>query len=727
VVGSYKAIVVGLGGWTLSAHHFYDVTKGMLYFGDGTSRQVTAQLVNNNTRYRAASDDGAEVYLFDRRGLHLSTLHGLTGAVLYRFAYDAQRRLLSMTDAYGNQTRILRDGSGTLTGIQAPFGQVTQLTLGADGYLAAIANPRGDTHTMTYYAGGLLRTVTKPRGQVSTFTYDQHGLLLRDANSAGNAVRFVTESQDPTTGTRSVQMATALGRTTHLALEQTATGMRRTETDPQGVERTFSTDYNRQMTTRWADTTIQDIYHPDVRLGDLAHVPASRTLNTTASAFAQTATQTVTPAELTSPFTYTSLETQITTNGKRTELLYTRATGQTVVTTPVGRTLSMTHDAWGKLKQTRLAAYTPVRYAYDTHGRLTTVTQGPRTTTRTYNAQGEVDAITNALGHTTRFTYDSAGRVLTQTLPNARVIRYGWDANGNLTRVSPPGKPAHRFTWRLFDLVGSYLPPAISGALTGTTVYTYNRDEQLTRIQRPDGQTITFTYDATGGHLTALTIPDGQYTYTYANGLVRTAQSPDGLTNTLTYAGTQVLSDAVTNPSGASVGAMQFTYNNDLLVSSSTAVGAAPSDTRTVPFVYDADNLPLRAGNQRYTRDPQAGVLTGTTLARLAETYGYSATYGEPTTVVAQHTAPTGVVTPLFRQVLRRDAVGRITRNTETRLGTTTTYAYTYDPAGRLTDVHKNGASASHYTYDTNSNRIAGTAGGAALRATYDAQDRLMT
>jgi RHS repeat-associated protein len=580
---------------------------------------------------------------------------------------------------------------------------------------------------MTYYAGGLLRTFTQPRGQVSTFTYDRHGLLLRDANSAGNAVRFVTESQDPTTGARSVQMATALGRTTHLALEQTATGMRRTETDPQGMVRTFSTDYNRQMTSSWADTTIQESYSPDVRLGDLAHFPASRDISTPAGFFSQQATQTVTPAEPTSPFNYTSLQTQITTNGKLTERLYTRATGQTVVTTPGGRKIAVTHDALGKLTSTRLAAYTPVRYAYDRHGRLATVTQGPRTTILTYNAQGEVDAITNALGLTTRFTYDQAGRVLTQTLPDARVICYGWDANGNLTRVSPPGKPAHRFTWRLFDLVGSYLPPALAGGLTGTTGYTYNRDEQLTRIQRPDGQTITFTYDATGGHLQAITIPDGQYTYTYANGLVRTAQSPDGLTNTLTYAGTQVLHDAVTDARGASVGAMQFRYNNDLLVSSSTAMGANPANTRVVNFVYDADNLLLRAGNQRYTRDPQEGVLTGTTLARIAETYGYSATYGELTTFAARHTAPTGAVTPLFRQAFARDAVGRIVRKTETLLGTTTTYTYTYDPVGRLTDVHKNGAPYSHYTYDTNSNRIAGTAGGAAIRATYDAQDRLAT
>ena len=244
VAGGYKAVVTGLGGWTISAHHFYDAVKGMLYFGDGSSRSVRAQRVQNDTQYMAASEDGAEVYLFDLRGTHLETQHGRTGAVLYQFAYDAHNRLLSITDAYGNATRILRDGSGNLTGIQAPFGQVTQLTLGADGYLASIENPNGETHAMTYYAGGLLQTFTKPRGQVSTFTYDSHGLLISDASSAGNSLSFVIDSQDPATGQRSTQMSTALGRTTSLSLVQTMDGMRRTETDPQGVERTFSTSYN---------------------------------------------------------------------------------------------------------------------------------------------------------------------------------------------------------------------------------------------------------------------------------------------------------------------------------------------------------------------------------------------------------------------------------------------------------------------------------------------------
>jgi YD repeat-containing protein len=61
----------------------------------------------------------------------------------------------------------------------------------------------------------------------------------------------------------------------------------------------------------------------------------------------------------------------------------------------------------------------------------------------------------------------------------------------------------------------------------------------------------------------------------------------------------------------------------------------------------------------------------------------------------------------------------------ETLGGVTTTYNYTYDTAGRLTEVKQNGVTVSTYTYDQNSNRLTGSAG--TTTYTYDAQDRLLT
>lgn len=39
-LGSFDSRPLGLGGWTLSAHHWYDATSGTLYLGDGTRRRA---------------------------------------------------------------------------------------------------------------------------------------------------------------------------------------------------------------------------------------------------------------------------------------------------------------------------------------------------------------------------------------------------------------------------------------------------------------------------------------------------------------------------------------------------------------------------------------------------------------------------------------------------------------------------------------------------------------
>jgi RHS repeat-associated protein len=76
-----------------------------------------------------------------------------------------------------------------------------------------------------------------------------------------------------------------------------------------------------------------------------------------------------------------------------------------------------------------------------------------------------------------------------------------------------------------------------------------------------------------------------------------------------------------------------------------------------------------------------------------------------------------------------RDKLGRITDKNETLAGTTTSWHYAYDIAGRLTDVQQNGTLVSHYEYDGNGNRTRAQYPllAADLAATYDDQDRMLT
>jgi RHS repeat-associated protein len=71
-----------------------------------------------------------------------------------------------------------------------------------------------------------------------------------------------------------------------------------------------------------------------------------------------------------------------------------------------------------------------------------------------------------------------------------------------------------------------------------------------------------------------------------------------------------------------------------------------------------------------------------------------------------------------------RDGLGRIARKTETIGGITGIFDYAYDAAGRLSEVRKDGAVLSAYTYDANGNRLSGPS--ATDTYTYDAQDRLL-
>src|SRR5439155_21884762 len=124
---------------------------------------------------------------------------------------------------------------------------------------------------------------------------------------------------------------------------------------------------------------------------------------------------------------------------------------------------------------------------------------------------GYLDAITDPLGRKQAFAYDRVGRVTTETLADGRSIVHSYDANGNPTGITPPGRPAHNFSFTPVNLMASYEPPNV-GAGTNQTHYTYNFDRQLTRESRPDGRSIDFDYDI-AGRLSSLSTARGSINY----------------------------------------------------------------------------------------------------------------------------------------------------------------------------------------------------------------------
>ncbi|HPA27414.1 MAG TPA: RHS repeat-associated core domain-containing protein [Acidobacteriota bacterium] len=393
--------------------------------------------------------------------------------------------------------------------------------------------------------------------------------------------------------------------------------------------------------------------------------------------------------------------------------VYTASTKTFVTTTPQSRQVTSQIDANGKVLSQSITGISPISFSYDTRGRTSSLTQGTRSVSLSYDTSGNLSCVTDPLSRTVNFAYDPNGRVTSQTFPDGRSAGFTYDANGNVLSVTPPGKPAHSFTYTPVDLQATYTPPDIGIGPT-TTTYSYNGDRQLTRVDRPDSKSIAMSYDGSG-RLSTVATPEGTTSLTYdgTTGQLTTIANPDGITTSYSYDGFLPLTETW---AGNVSGSIARTFNNDFQLSGVSVNGGTATN-----YTYDNDGLLTGVDGLTLTRNSSNGLLTGSTLGNVTDTYTYNS-FGEVSSYTAVY--PAGLNCQIS---YTRDAVGRITGKTEDINTIVTNWGYTYDLAGRLTQTTKNGDLWASYGYDTNGNRTLKTTQSGSISGTYDAQDRLLT
>ena len=331
---------------------------------------------------------------------------------------------------------------------------------------------------MTYLGtGGLRDPFQKPRGQISTMSYTKAGLSQGDSNSAGT--RLLLQAMGDMTNTTSLSDPVDLDSWETTAYNThywtTANGFQgtRTEIDPDtsSSQYNFSTNLSDEFITNsstsvGASDSFTSYTSEPTRLGALANFTSGMSYSgVSSSPYSWSASQSVANYTPTGSnfFSYTGIDTQSIVNGSTWDSNFTLATGQTLVTSPVGRTSAFTQDTQGKLLSATLATFAPVKLAYDAHGRIADISESARHNKIAYGDDGFVKSITDPLENVTKLKNDAVGRVLTETLANGDEIHFTWDANGNLTSLTPPGTKAHEFTWNLFDFVALCCTPALGG------------------------------------------------------------------------------------------------------------------------------------------------------------------------------------------------------------------------------------------------------------------------
>jgi RHS repeat-associated protein len=685
---------------------------GILYMAD-LSRNVIWKVEQpfpdlSDDEKAVPSRGGDRIFVFGPGGRHRRTLDMATGAVIYQFEYGEQGFLTRVVGRYGNETSIRRDQNGKPLSIIGPFGQETNLTLDAKGYLTEIEDPLGHSHEYTH-EDGLLRSARDPNGNASSFGYDEDGRLVADADPIGGGwslLRNDVENGYEVT-TRSAENWSIQHRVTR---EEDGTRSQ-VSTAPHGSSSIYLENPDGTATSTTPEQVIIDSrMAPHPILGPAAPFVAEATASLPGGQSMSVERMLAFSGDRETVFGEHDVDETVTVNGRQYRSHYDAASRTWTRTSPEGRTSTVQFNEHGQVVSTRLGSLAPVERMFNSRGQVGKVNQSTRTTSLTYDGNGYLKQIVDAESRATTLKNDGVGRTRELQLPGDRLVAFDFDANGNVTGINPPERPTHGFAYNGVDLATRYEPPEVDE--TDSTVETdYRLDRTVGTVTRADGGIVDLSYGDTTGLLTDITAPQGSYSYTYLPNSDRLASATGPAGQRLDYAWNGPLVDQV-SWSGTIDGDVDYAWDNNFWLDSITVNG------QVIDYGYDNDGLVTAAGSLALDYAPDVPLLESTALGSVESNWSYSE-YGEP------RLYETGIADgpTLYRSEFRRDQLGRITEKVEAANGVETTYAYEYDPAGRLTEVREDGVVVDTYTYDANGNRQDhnGTEG------IYDDQDRLLS
>ena len=664
------------------------------------------------------SRDGDEIHQFTAGGRHLRTVDGLTGDVLRSFGYDDAGRLVSMTDLDGLVTRIERDGDRP-SAIVAPGGQRTLLSVDADGWLSRVSNPASEEVTMSYGTGGLLTSLTDARGGLHRFEHDARGRLISDEDpDGGKQTLSHTEYDDG----YKVSITTKLGRTRSYEVRRRPEGgLRLATTDAAGATTTVLASPDHSQTATYPDgTTAVTTAGLDPRWGWSAPMLASLVERTPGGRTRTTTRMRQVTLDGGDRLKLLAQTDSVTTNAQTTTRAYDQASRTITQTSPAGRVSTTKLDSRGRAAEIGLPGVAPSVIEHDARGRVTKMEQGAKRWTFAHDAGDRLTSRTNALGQQTTFGHDGADRVDEVTNAEGGTLGIAYDGSGNKQRLTMPAGQAHDQAHTSRGKLSLYRPPGATAGL----VRTFDDDGALKRETLPGDVVIDHARDA-GGRPTGTTFPQGSTSLAYhgtSRRLASLERAPASAGDVqrvdLLYDG-DLPTKATASAGGAVQAVFDWTWSDDQRVASTkTTVGT----TQILSNVTrDADGLVTAFGPFTWARSGPGGAVGAISDGTSTSTYAY-----DEGALPTDRSMSVGG-TSRYAANITRDPAGRISRKQETVSGTSATYDYTYDRAGRLVRVDEDGSQVEAYAYDANGNRTSrrsvGDAG--AQIATYDAQDRL--
>ena len=364
-----------------------------------------------------------------------------------RLTYDAAGNLITLVDQAGHATRYEWNTSDQVTGHRTPLDTWIRYAYDAEGRVTEVTDLAGRPSRLTYSEAGDLASVTDPMGGVTRFRFDDLGRLVqvRDARDNLSTIEYDGSSR------RSSATIDALGNRSRVGFD--AQGRVVEEADALGNLTAYAYDSN----------------------GDLVRV-VDRNASTTELEYDSRGNivRRRAPLERTTSFVHDDkgqLVGVLDAEGGRTSIKHDAAGNRTGQSDPLGNRVQFEYDAAGQMVRIVDPTGAVERRAYDVRGQLESVIDGR--------------------GVEQRFVYDAAARLVRMSVPT-EVYDLTLDANGNALAISWAGgsQTIHRELDALDRVV-------LRRDAAGNEVrYTYDANGNLTRLTYPDGRAVSYTYDA---------------------------------------------------------------------------------------------------------------------------------------------------------------------------------------------------------------------------------------
>jgi RHS repeat-associated protein len=522
------------GTGTTTTTYTYDTLGNVLTVvspgNDSTSAITTTLNYESDGGYSQSAKLGQPLTVTDNLG-HVT-----------HFRYDSQGRKTSVTDALGYES----DFSYNLVG------QPDTTTYPGTGQTGT-----GHSHTTNayLYVGGPLTTVT---------SFDESNVQLRQVSYAygpeGESLS-VSGSTEPVTNTYDALYRIKTlkdGNNNNTSYAYNTIGRLSSITMPGGEITQFASyDNNGNLLQRidGNNVTTNYVYNdPESLLTDIQY-PATSSLNV--------------------HFSYDSF-------GRRVSM--TDSTGaQTFSYGNLNEPLSVTTTYTG------LSAKT-ISYQYYPNGSRQSMTTPAGSFSYSYDSAGRPASMTNPFSETTSWSYQNNNWLSTQTLANAALATYTYNALGQVTELLNQigGTSISDFNSISYDGIGNRtsVSASIPGvtALNGNTSYQYDTKNQITQetSTRNGGFTDNFAYDTAGNPTTFKGVTKA---YNSNNQQTASGFTHDGNGNPTTYASTTLTFDPE-NRMTAFGSAITAGYNGDGLRAWKT------SSSNTIYFLYDG-TLPM--------------------------------------------------------------------------------------------------------------------------------------